>query len=297
MIRKRTILSLALLASTAACGGGGGGGGGAPPAVTGSVPAGQAAATMPSTDFANPQVTMTSSGVSFANGQTSQTVNDDGQTLSVHVDGMPDMQFDLSKDVDNSVFTPDSSPFAQFTKTDADGNKITAIKFNDGSQLDATNFGIWQKFDKTTGALVASGAYATGIDTPADQMPTSGTATYVGNAAATGQDGTGSFTLTGSSNVTADFGKRLVTTDIGLNKGDQAFVALHSADGAIAANSNKFAGSIQGGGLNGGIQGAFFGTAANQRGAAGEVGGTFAASGGGTSVNGSFGAGQTGRTP
>lgn len=53
---------------------------------------------------------------------------------------------------------------------------------------------------------------------------------------------------------------------------------------------------IQGGGLNGGIQGAFFGASANQRGTPGEVGGVFAASGGGTSVNGSFAAAQTGRT-
>ena len=295
MIRMRTILSLALLATTAACGGGGGGGGGgSPPAVSGATPAQSAAtAPTPSTDFANPQVTMTSSGnVGYANGPTSQTVTDDGATLNVHVDGMPDMQFDMAKDVDNSTFTPDTGPWAQFTKTDADGNKITAIKFNDGSQLDATTFGIWQKFD-TTGALVSSGAYASGTDTPADQMPTSGKATYAGNAIGTGQDGTGSFTLTGTSNVVADFGNRNVTTDISLNKGDQQFVALHSADGAIAANSNKFAGSIQGGGLNGGIQGAFFGTTANQRGAAGEVGGVFAASGGGTSVNGAFAAGKT----
>src|SRR6185437_7342525 len=108
MIRKRTILSLALLATTAACGGGGGGGGGgSPPAVSGATPAQSAAtAPTPSTDFANPQVTVT----------------DDGATLNVHVDGMPDMQFDMAKDVDNSTFTPDTGPWAQFTKTDADGN-------------------------------------------------------------------------------------------------------------------------------------------------------------------------------
>ena len=299
MIRKRTILSLALLASTAACGGGGGGGS-APPAVTGSAATGQsAAATAPSTNVANPQVTTTPDGkTSFANDQTSQTVTENGSVTTVHVAGVIDQSFDFANDPQNgTVFNTENSPYIQIDKTGADGNKVSIIKFVDGTQLDATTFGIWQTWDATGTKITSSGAFATGIQTPADQMPTSGSATYVGNALGTGQDSTGSFTVTGTSAVSANFGPRTVVTDINLNKGDQQFVALHSADGMIAPNSSNFAGTIQGGGMSGGVQGAFFGTSANQRGVAGEVGGVFAASGGGASVNGGFGAAQTSRTP
>jgi hypothetical protein len=294
MIRKRTILSLALLASTAACGGGGGGGSSSP-AVTGSAPASGAAAvaTMPSTDIANPQVSMSADGTAtFASGQTAQTVTNENNVLTVHVDGVVDQAFDFTNDTPNTtVFNADNSSFAQIDKVDANGNTVSVIKFNDGSQLDAVTYGIWQTTDKN-GNMTNSGAFVQGSDTPADQMPASGTATYAGQAIGTGKDGTGSFTLIGSSNVTADFGSHNVTTNVELNKvgQDQPFVALQSTDGLIANNSNKFAGTIKSsdGVLSGGIQGGFFGTAANQRGAAGEVAGVFNAAGGGTSLNGAF---------
>jgi len=75
MIRKRTILSLALLASTAACGGGGGGGtGGGGSAAAGGSPTATAGAALPSTNFQSPSVFMAADGTTtMAADQTSQT--------------------------------------------------------------------------------------------------------------------------------------------------------------------------------------------------------------------------------
>jgi hypothetical protein len=74
MIRKRTILSLALLALTTACGGGGGGSGGGGSAAAGGSPA--AGAALPSTKFQSPSAVMTSNGTAtMASNSTSQTVS------------------------------------------------------------------------------------------------------------------------------------------------------------------------------------------------------------------------------
>jgi len=168
------------------------------------------------------------------------------------------------------------------------------------NSLSSSEYGIWQHNVAADGTAQATGAFAHGQDTPAAAIPTTGTATYTGGAIGYGTNGTQNFGMVGTSSVTADFGARMVGGNISLTPQDNTGAALDNATtftfsgAAIAANSNKFAGTIASTGtstvlptvVNGNVQGAFFGAAAN------EVGGTFAATGGKSSVVAAFGGHQ-----
>lgn len=292
MIRKRTILSLALLASTAACGGGGGGGSGsavAPAASSGATPSqGE------STDFANPQVVMSADGtITMASGQTAQTATEDeNRQLTIHVNAggvTYDHTFDKLDTASynaTGVYTTGfvgETGFAQIDNVDqTDGSKHTLVFFNDGSRLLYANFGSWMHSDKN-GNVLAQGAFATGIPTPASDIPTTGGATYTGNGTANGfmNDGTA---LIGSPTINVKFGPS--------GSVDGSIPYINAATGEagpnvqwnVPLNGAAYAGAASAQGMTGHVQGALVGPGAA------ETNGTLGLSGGGKSMVGSFGA-------
>ncbi len=311
MIRKRTILSLALLASTAACGGGGGGG--SAPAASGGAPA-QAANP---TGFSNPSVAASTD----ANGNLG--------TATMSTDGSQTATLDLSGDVNpaalltitvpgfNHTFTlggPDVTGLSDVTfngvpiynvadpnnadgtltnfniktETNSDNSKDTVVF--DVSGLTSSNYGIWSHAD-ATGKTTAVGAFAAGTDTLASDMPQTGAATYQGGAVGTGSSNGANFNLTGLFTGNVDFGSRQVGVSLDMTASQADGSAAHwgtlSSNATITQGTNKYAGAMTSSGtpvaVNGTTSGAFYGLAAA------EMGGVFAVSGSGTSAIGAYG--------
>ena len=173
MIRTRTILSLALLASTAACGGGGGGGGGAPAATSG----GATTQTADPTGFSNPSVVssvdangnVTSATMSTDSSQTAtldmSEANVNGALLTITAPGM-NHTFTLgaANGLSNENFNgiaiynlaDPTDPTGDRTltnfnikhETNADGS-VSTVVFDVSGNLAASNYGIWSNTDAT----------------------------------------------------------------------------------------------------------------------------------------------------
>jgi hypothetical protein len=295
MIRKRTILSLALLASTAACGGGGGGGSpaasGPAPAVSGGATPAQAA----QTNFANPQVTSTADGtVTMSADQTSQTaVEDENRKVIIDVEAGGVSYHHTFDKADPTVYNANSvyqtgfageTGFSEINNTDADG-KHTLVFFNDGTRLSFANYGTWAHTD-ASGNVIAMGAYANGTPTPAaDLQGLHGSATYTGNNTANGMMNDGS-TYIGSPTITVGFDSKAVNGSIPYTNTLTGAAGPNVSFNATLNGAN-YAGAASATGMTGGVQGALVGPGAV------ETNGALGLSGGGKSFAGSFGASTT----
>lgn len=246
MIRKRTILSLALLATTAACGGGGGGS----PSASGPAPAaaaasgGTASANMPSTNFATPSAVLGADGTTTMSAdQTSQTWTQTGDgsaanptTLNVHINSggvAYDGTYNLSsaKDPTNPFFGNNNF----FQANGADGSNVVF-----DVTLSHSAYGLW------TGPAGQQAVFAYGEDTPSGQIPKTGTATYNGGAIGAGQTAGAAFNFIGTSSTAVNFGNGTATTAISGTVEDGAGNQAPFAIGGNATQTpgtNKFAGT------------------------------------------------------
>ena len=317
MIRKRTILSLALLASTAACGGGGGSS--SPAAVTGSAAASGAASNP--TGFNNPSVT---SSVDANGNVVANTMSTDGSqmaTLDLSGDVNPAALLTITAPGMNHTFTlggPDvlglenatfngiaiynlgdpTDPtgdrtltnFNIKTETNADGSKDTVVF--DVSGLQASNYGIWSHTD-ANGKTTALGAFSAGTATSAADMASlAGTqATYSGGLIGYGTTAGQNFNMTGTFNANADFGARTVGFNANVSQSDASGaltpMGTLSSNASFAQGSPKFTGSVTSAGmadpLSGSLAGTFYGAGAA------EIGGVVNLTGAQTTAAASFG--------
>lgn len=163
----------------------------------------------------------------------------------------------------------------------------TAFGFQGSGQgLSYSAFGIWESVDTPTAGRI--GVMASGNETAA--TPISGTATFTGSTMGVGASGTTSFALTGTAQVTANFGVNAVTTTFSgltvqnLSTNALGTLATQSGSGTIAGN--KYTTVISGGGLSGTAAGTFYGPIAQ------ETAGVWRSTGGGISFIGSYGAHQ-----
>jgi hypothetical protein len=133
--------------------------------------------------------------------------------------------------------------------------------------------------DRTIGTL--------GVTTPAGEMPDSGTVSYSGTSQVTLQDDVTIYDLTGSASVVADFGSRTVTTTVSGLSGSQTTgltppVAVSDVaeirftgsslsgttfSGGTASLTSDSVASLSGGAISS-LDGAFYGPAAEEAGAA-----------------------------
>jgi hypothetical protein len=167
-----------------------------------------------------------------------------------------------------------------------------------------STFGVWATAFNNNGGphdgQLAAGVYAAGSLTPANAVPTTGSATYTGDAAGfasvptpAGDTTHTQATLNGTWDspmaITADFGKQTATASLSnpqFISGDPqgtkvALPSLTSTTGTLSGNTIKT--DLAGGGLTGNVSANFFGPAAQ------EVAGTLTASGAGINMNGAFG--------
>jgi hypothetical protein len=297
MIRKRTILSLALLASTAACGGGGSSGGGGTASAgssPGSSPA--TAVTLPSTNFQSPSVVMAADGTTtMAADQTSQTYTQDGAGtttdprmlhVNINAGGIKyQNDYDLTNVKDPTTAAFANSVFVQAAPTtNPDGSTVVF-----DVTLSSSAYGIWQL---PNGQIAA---FASGTDTPVADIPQTGTATYKGNSIGGGQTGGNAFTLVGDFNGTLNFASRNFNAQWNMTAqnaaGDQAALQVNTNQAMLAANSNKISGTIGSTttsaiiptALNGSMTASLFGPGAA------EIGGVGNLAGGNTSAVFAFG--------
>jgi hypothetical protein len=302
MIRKRTILSLALLATTAACGGGGGGGAPGPaPAVSGGAPAPTASG---STNFNNPSVmattdangNLTATIAADATSQTATLTQGDGTAdnpTTIHITGPNwiDHTFNTSanqlslEDVTFNgvpIFNTNGSSLAMYSEN---GGKDVLVSDNSG-QLSFSNYGVWSHTDAD--GHVTVGAFATGNETPVANIPTTGGATYQGSAVGTGSTGGQAFNLAGSFTGNVDFGARTAAVNLNMNAiaADGGQTAFNLASGPISMTGGRYSGAIAGSGVSGTTAGALYGTAAQ------EMAGVFSVAGGGTTAIGAYGGAQ-----
>ena len=239
MIRKRTILSLALLASTAACGGGGGGTSNAPAASAGATPS---SANMPSTNFSSPSAVIGADGTTTMSAdQTSQTWTQTGAgtaadptTLNVHINSggvAYDGTYNLSKvqDPTNPFFA--NNNFQQATGADGNSNVVFDVT------LSHSAYGLW------TGPAGQQAVFAYAVDpTPTDKIPTSGTATYSGGAIGAGQTAGAAFNFVGTNNWSVNFGSGAANGTISGTVQDVASKA--TADFGLSLSGTESGGKI-----------------------------------------------------
>jgi len=154
--------------------------------------------------------------------------------------------------------------------------------------LSSAAYGFWASGDTATTGR--AGTLAFGNPTSAVSVPATGTATF--NGATTGLGGaTGGnaiYALEGKVQVIANFASHSATTNLtGLktqNISTNAIGALPDLTGVSTISGNAYAGAIAGTGLNGTVNGNFYGSAAQ------ETAGVWQASGGGNVWMGSYGA-------
>jgi len=155
--------------------------------------------------------------------------------------------------------------------------------------LNHSMFGGWVITDSAPGGWDGrAGVFAFGVETAT--MPATGEATYNGTAMGVGVTGSQRYAFAGDAQVKANFaGMTVQTTFSNLNyhnviNNDTGTLATLSGSGTITGH--KYSGTISGGSgtINGTVQGAFYGPGAA------ETAGVFQATGGGTTLMGSYGA-------
>ncbi len=172
------------------------------------------------------------------------------------------------------------------------------------SALSYATYGVWDQ--ETATDLLSFGAFAGGVQTPVAQVPSTGTATYIGNVAGaafnlpTSASSVTSVAFTGTATFNADFAQHAVTgaftglsatnrqsgaalgtmSDIALSAGNIAGAAFTGSAAAMATSGSV----VNLNGMTGRFGGEFFGPNAA------EVAGTAALAGNGASLIAAFGA-------
>jgi len=164
-----------------------------------------------------------------------------------------------------------------------------AITQSIGAQsLNSAAYGLWASGDSATTGR--AGTVAFGNLTPAASVPATGSATFNGVTAGTGgaTSGNAIYALEGKVQIIANFATHSATTNLTSlstqNISTNAVSSLPDLTGASTISGNAYAGPIAGAGLNGTINGNFYGSAAQ------ETAGVWQVSGGGNSWIGSYGA-------
>jgi hypothetical protein len=176
--------------------------------------------------------------------------------------------------------------------TYAKGSNETLRRYNPGATtqgiaLTYTGYGHWRRTGTPaygTGTAVNDTYFVYGIKTPSASVPTTGTGTYTTAFDGTYTNKTGVYAITGTGGLTANFGSGTINysaTLAGSREGDSAALAglgaLSGGAGTIARPSSSFRSTTNatGGGYSLGVNGYFFGPAAQ------EVGGVFRLTGNG----------------
>lgn len=162
-----------------------------------------------------------------------------------------------------------------------------------GVALTYTRLGTF--FTNGTPAGLDGHTFVFGVQTLASDVPTTGTASYTGQAGGTAALATGGAPVRvgGTSTLTADFATGAITTAFSLaysTAGVTTALDILSGTGSIGANKPGFAGTLIGSGnVTGNFTGAFFGPQATEFGYDYIIGGTTAVGVGFTSVGAAFG--------
>jgi len=299
---KGSLGIIALAGALAACGGGGGGGGGAASGVSpGPAPATQTtttgAATVPAAAVA----------ATFANGALAPPAIDPGEQSTL-----------TTSESQNTITLTLVTGGAAYTHTFSGQNVLTTPAFLSGfsalgdgtpvptdvlvldASLSYAVYGEWEHDNDTTASSGLIAGFATGAQTPAANMPISGTAAYSGRAIGGLSSGGTTYALAGTSSFAADFGARTVTGTMALNATPDGgttvgFWNTVTFGAAIAAGTNQFAGTASAPAATGIVAtpamagtatGNFYGPQAN------ELAGEWALTGSGAVALGSFGGSQ-----
>lgn len=157
-------------------------------------------------------------------------------------------------------------------------------------QYDYTTWGVWQRSDSANSKGISdmnpASSWIMGRVTPDNDIPSSGTATYVGKVSGIVENAGVVSGLNGNLNLTANFGTRQLSGTFNNMKKDDgtAWTDLTVQASWSTANNpvNNIGGSVSGGGKSGMISGSFNGPAAS------ELGGNWNATGGGDTAVGIF---------
>jgi hypothetical protein len=159
--------------------------------------------------------------------------------------------------------------------------------------LSYTTLGVWEYDASGLATSGVGGAYAAGVATRANDLPTTGTANYTGGMIGRYVDGTTSWAVTANAQSMADFGAHTVslTTSSSMKAtaggSPMSDPLLNITSGLLIypAGTNQLSGNLMtAGGMQGPASARFFGPGAK------ELGGTFFVTNGGTQqMNGAFG--------
>lgn len=141
----------------------------------------------------------------------------------------------------------------------------------EAEQLGAFSHLSWGRWNDGAGVadtIHTNSYWLAGTLTPANEVPTVGSANYTGQLSGKVTEGGAISAVTGTTSLTADFGARTLAGTFVMNKND-----VHWTDATVSAGwgagSNSVAGSLAAdNGLKGAVQGGFFGPAAVQVGGA-----------------------------
>lgn len=148
--------------------------------------------------------------------------------------------------------------------------------------LTYVDYGEWKRSTTVNGTTNVNDTYVVfGQKTPAAAVPRTGTASYSTVYDGTFVKNTGVYALSGTGGITADFGTGGLTYTAALNGLPTGALAV-SGTGAISFRSGTFDATGSNAGYTMGLNGAFYGPAAQ------EVGGLFRISGNGGNGEGAF---------
>jgi hypothetical protein len=299
-LRARLQPWLLALACLTGCAGGGGGSGNAPappPAnpypPLNSVTQPTALSVVSSNDTFNlPTTAYASTGGTVAisvagNGSAITTVN-----VSVTGAG-PAGTVSFQQTFNSSTFQPQldsaGATVSYYSTVTASDNSVRQLLLANTSyalfNLNYMTLGFWEYDTSAAATSGVGGAYAAGIETRANDLPTTGTASYTGGMIGRYADGTSAWAVAASAASTANFAAHSVSLTT-----SNSFRAPMGGGTAIADNSlnltgvlfypagiNQLSGTLTtGGGMTGAASAKFFGPGAK------ELGGTFFVTNGGT---------------
>jgi hypothetical protein len=183
------------------------------------------------------------------------------------------------------------------TVTASDGSERSLLFANSNYALFNLNYmtlGFWEYEASGSATSGVGGAYAAGIETRANDLPTTGTANYTGGMIGRLADGNGSWAVSASAAASADFAGRTVSLTT-----SNSFKAPAGGGAAVGDSSLNLSGSLSysaginqlsgqlmtgPGGMTGPVSAKFFGPGAQ------ELGGTyFITNGSNQQMSGAFG--------
>jgi hypothetical protein len=171
--------------------------------------------------------------------------------------------------------------------------------------LTYSNFGVWanqvNNNDPNNGGVLQVGVFASGSPTPASAVPTTGSATYTGDAAGFASiptpagdphtNGTLNMAFNAAAAIGINFGTGAVNSTISNIQAvsmdsiaTTATIPNLTGTGNLATGTANYSTSLAGGGMTGNLNGTLYGPTAQ------ETAGTFSATGGGSTIIGAYGA-------